>query len=336
MIDSKRQPDAYANATLNRVKLEQTWGKIRVKPLRDLLTVELICSRMIHLTKSPFEMELSMSDVPQGDSGNSTVRMVLLVVAVVFMIGSIIFMVQAQSRISDLEKNQIAAQKDIAQKLDEMNGKTRASINVLADKVGMTHKELSRKATDIQAAEKATETRLMADEETTKKQFGEVSGEVNGVKGEVTKVSADVTDTRNDLATTKGKLEHAIGDLSKHSELIATNHDELEYLKHRGDRDYFEFTLQKGKDPTHLSIISLQLKKTDPKKSKFTMYVLAEDKKIEKKDRTVNEPLQFYTGRERQLFEVVVNSMDKDHVTGYLSTPKNAATAQMPSHGATQ
>jgi chromosome segregation ATPase len=277
-----------------------------------------------------------MSEAPQGDSGNSTVRIILMVVGVVFMIGSIIFMVQAQSRIAELEQHQLAAQKDMAQKFDDLGGKTRASINVLADKVGMTHKELSRKASDIQAAEKATETRLRADEESTKQQFGAVSGEVNGVKGEVTKVSADVTDTRNDLATTKGKLEHAIGDLSKHSELIATNHDELEFLKHRGDRDYFEFTLRKGKEPTHLSIISLQLKKTDPKKSKFTMYVLAEDKKIEKKDRTINEPLQFYTGRERQLFEVVVNSVDKDHVTGYLSTPKNAATAQMPSHGATQ
>jgi chromosome segregation ATPase len=281
-------------------------------------------------------MELSMSEAPQGDSGNSTVRIILMVVGVVFMIGSIIFMVQAQSRIAELEQHQLAAQKDMAQKFDDLGSKTRASINVLADKVGMTHKELSRKASDIQAAEKATETRLRADEESTKQQFGAVSGEVNGVKGEVTKVSADVTDTRNDLATTKGKLEHAIGDLSKHSELIATNHDELEFLKHRGDRDYFEFTLRKGKEPTHLSIISLQLKKTDPKKSKFTMYVLAEDKKIEKKDRTINEPLQFYTGRERQLFEVVVNSVDKDHVTGYLSTPKNAATAQMPSHGATQ
>ena len=277
-----------------------------------------------------------MSEAPQGDSGNSTVRIILMVVGVIFMIGSIIFMVQAQSRIAELEQHQVAAQKDMAQKFDDLGSKTRASINVLADKVGMTHKELSRKASDIQAAEKATETRLRADEESTKQQFGAVSGEVNGVKGEVTKVSADVTDTRNDLATTKGKLEHAIGDLSKHSELIATNHDELEFLKHRGDRDYFEFTLKKGKEPTHLSIISLQLKKTDPKKSKFTMYVLAEDKKIEKKDRTINEPLQFYTGRERQLFEVVVNSVDKDHVTGYLSTPKNAATAQMPSHGASQ
>ncbi len=277
-----------------------------------------------------------MSEVPQAESGSSTVRIILMVVAVVFMIGSIIFMVQAQSRIAELEQHQIATQKDVAQKFDELGSKTRASINVLADKVGITHKELTRKASDIQAAEKATESRLMADEESTKKQFGAVSSEVNGVKGDVTKVSADVTDTRNDLATTKGKLEHAIGDLSKHSELIATTHDELEYLKHRGDRDYFEFTLRKGKDPTHLSIISLQLKKTDSRKNKFTLYVMAEDKKIEKKDRTINEPLQFYTGRERQLFEVVVNTVDKETVTGYLSTPRNAATAQMPGHGATQ
>ncbi|MGH9570650.1 MAG: hypothetical protein ACRD4F_13470, partial [Candidatus Angelobacter sp.] len=129
------------------------------------------------------------------------------------------------------------------------------------------------------------------------------------------------------------KLEHAMGDLSRHSELIATTHDELELLKHRGDRDYFEFTLHKGKDPTRLSIVSLQLKKTDRKKNKFTLYVIAEDKKIEKKDRTINEPLQFYTGRERALFEVVVNIVDKNTVSGYLSAPRNVASMQMPGHG---
>src|SRR5262249_59254694 len=176
-------------------------------------------------------------------------------------------------------------------------------------------------------------TRLKADEESTKEQLGAVTPEVSGVRGERGKVGADVTDTKNDLASTKTRLEHAIGDINKHSELIATSHDELELLKHRGDRDYFEFTLKKDKAPTHLSIVSLELKKTDPKKNKFTLYVLADDKKIEKKDRTINEPLQFYTGRERSLFEVVVNTVDKDTVTGYLSTPKNVAANQMPSHG---
>lgn len=277
-----------------------------------------------------------MSDMPHHDGGSSVVRTILLVVAVIYIVGSAIFMVQAQLRISDLEQAQAAEGKEVAKKLEEANGQTRASLNVLAEKLGMTHKELSKKTTDLQTAEKATETRLKADEESTKEQIGAVNGEVSGVKGQVVKVSADVTDTRNDLEATKGKLEHAIGDLNKHSELIATTHDELEVLKHRGDRDYFEFTLHKGKDPTRLSIVSLQLKKTDPKKSKFTLYVMAEDKKIEKKDRTINEPLQFYSGRERALFEVVVNAVNKDTVTGYLSTPRSVATTQIPSHGAEQ
>jgi len=277
-----------------------------------------------------------MSEMPQHDGGSSVVRKILLVVAAIYVVGSGLFMFEAQLRISDLEKAQAAEQKEVAKKLEESSGQTRASLNVLAEKLGMTHKELSKKTTDIQTAEQATETRLKADEQSTKEQIGAVNGEVSGVKGQVVKVSADVTDTRNDLEATKGKLEHAIGDLNKHSELIATTHDELETLKHRGDRDYFEFTLHKGKDPTRLSIVSLQLRKTDPRKSKFTLYVMAEDKKIEKKDRTINEPLQFYTGRERALFEVVVNAVNKDTVTGYLSTPRSAATTQMPSHGAEQ
>jgi len=272
-----------------------------------------------------------MSEVPQND-GNSVVRTILMVVAGVFVIGSVIFMVQAQIRISDMEKRQAAAQQEILKKMTETNAQTHASINVLADRLGMTHKQLSKETSSLQAKELATESRLKADEESTKQQFGAVATEVNGVKGDLTKVGADVTDTKNDLATTKGKLEHAIGDLNKHSELIATSHEELELLKHKGDRDYFEFTLKKDKDPTRLSIVSLQLKKTDPKKSKFTLYVMADDKKIEKKDRTINEPLQFYTGRDRNLFEVVINTVDKNTVTGYLSTPKNVASSQMPSH----
>jgi FlaG/FlaF family flagellin (archaellin) len=294
------------------------------------LTQQQFCSTMIGRNPTPL-LEITMSEVPH-DGGSPVVRNVLMVLAVVYLIGTVIFMVQAQGRINDLEKKQAAAQTELVKKMTESNAQMKAQLNVLADRAGMNHKELSKKAQELQAKELETATRLKVDEETTKQQIGAVTSDVNGVKGEVVKVSADVTDTKNDLAVTKGKLDHAIGDLNKHSELIATSHDELEMLKHRGDRDYFEFTLHKEKTPTHLSIVSLQLKKTDPKKSKFTLYVLAEDKKIEKKDRTINEPLQFYTGRDRALFEVVVNTVDKNTVTGYLSTPKNVATTQMPSH----
>jgi hypothetical protein len=270
------------------------------------------------------------------DGGSNLVRYILLGAAVVYVAGSIFFMVQAQNRLTDLENRQKSVQQEMAKKVDDANGQTRASIEVIADKVGITQKDLAKKASVLQTEEAATQQRLKADEEATKTQFTAVNGAVDGVKGQVNKVSADVSDTRNDLAATKGKLETAIGDINKHSELIATNHDQLEQLKHKGERDYVEFTLYKGKDPTRIASVSLQLKKVDPKKGQYTLYVMADDKKIEKKDRALNEPLQFYTGRDRNLFEVVVNAADKNAVSGYMSTPKNMAANVVPDPRAAQ
>jgi len=108
------------------------------------------------------------------------------------------------------------------------------------------------------------------------------------------------------------------------SGLIARTAEELDILKRKGDRNYYEFTLNKGAAPTPVGTISLQVKKTDAKKSKFNLIVLADDKTIEKKDKTVNEPLQFYTGRDRMLYEVVVNLVDKNKISGYMATPKGA------------
>src|SRR5438270_477900 len=100
--------------------------------------------------------------------------------------------------------------------------------------------------------------------------------------------------------------------------------EDLEVLKHKGDRNYYEFTLKKSKTPQPVSTVSLLLKKADQKKGKFTLNVIADDKSIEKKDRNMNEPLQFYTGRDRMLYELVVFTIAKDQVSGYISTPKNA------------
>jgi hypothetical protein len=98
-------------------------------------------------------------------------------------------------------------------------------------------------------------------------------------------------------------------------------------LKHKGDRNYYEFTLLRGAKPQPVSTVSLQLKKTDAKKGKFTMNVTSDDKTIEKKDRNVAEPIQFYSGRDHLLFELVVWTVDKNKATGYLSTPKRRACA---------
>ena len=144
------------------------------------------------------------------------------------------------------------------------------------------------------------------------------------IADEVGNVKTDVASTRSDLEATKAKLEKTIGDLGVQSGLIAHTAEELEILKRKGDRNYYEFALNKGANPSPVGTISLQLKKTDAKKNKFNLMVMADDKTIEKKDKTINEPLQFYTGRDHMLYEVVVNTVEKNKITGYLATPKNA------------
>jgi septal ring factor EnvC (AmiA/AmiB activator) len=266
-----------------------------------------------------------MSYENYNEPGSTIVRNIILGMVGVYIVASAIFLVLAFNRIEDLQQKQAKAEEQMQGmklKVDDSTTQTRSSINALAQKMGVTRQELAKRADALQRQEKDIASRVEAGEEQTKQQFGAVSGEVTGVKTDVGKVKDDMAATQADLAATKAKLENAVGDLNKQSELIATTHDQLEVLKHKGDRNYFEFTLIKGKDPTHVATVGLQLKNVDPKKSQFTLYVMADDKRIEKKDRTINEPLQFYTGRDHNLFEVVVNTMDKKTVTGYLVTPK--------------
>lgn len=117
-------------------------------------------------------------------------------------------------------------------------------------------------------------------------------------------------------------LRKAMGDMGVMSGLIATNADELKQLKELGDRNYYEFDLRKAKQPAKVGDILLRVTKTDTKRNRFTIEVIADDKKVEKKDRTLNEPIQFYTLSARQPYELVVNNVQKDRIVGYLATPK--------------
>ena len=247
-------------------------------------------------------------------------RNVLLAIAGLYVLGSLYAMFDMHGRIWRTEAKQEAAAAE-AVKQAKVNDRLLATTEALGAKLGMTEKDLAARTAELQRQQKASESRITQKQE---KAIGEVSGQVAGVKSEVGGVKTDVATTRTELEATKAKLERTIGDLGLQSGLIARNREDLEALKRRGERNYFEFTLTKGASPTPLSSISLQLKKADQKKSKFTLNVLADDRTIEKKDKTMMEPLQFYTGRDRQLFEVVVFTVEKNKVTGYLSTPKSA------------
>ena len=175
--------------------------------------------------------------------------------------------------------------------------------------------QLSKEQAKAQQETRAELTKVneVANSATTK--IGEVSTEVGSVKTEV-------ASTKSELEKTIANLKRVQGDLSQQGSLIATNGTELSALKALGERNYFEFNLRKTKDPQKVGDIALVLKKADQKKNRYTVEVLADDKRVEKKDRTVNEPVQFMTSKARQPYEIVVNQVNKDQIAGYLATPK--------------
>jgi DNA anti-recombination protein RmuC len=212
----------------------------------------------------------------------------------------------------------------LAADLRETDARLKVTADELGKSLGLTQKQMDARAQQIIAHEAAENKRLETAQKETAQQVTAVSSEVSNVKTDVGGVKTDVAKTQSDLAGALSQLQSMKGDLSDHSSLIARNHDELEVLKHKGDRNYYEFTLSKG-DKKPVGTVSLELKKTDAKKSKFTVVIYADDKRYEKKDRNVNEPLQFYSGKDPALYEIVVNSISsKNQIAGYLSTPKTA------------
>jgi TonB family protein len=117
-------------------------------------------------------------------------------------------------------------------------------------------------------------------------------------------------------------LRDEIGDLGIKSDMIAYNHDALEILKQRGGRKYYEFTLDKGAQPLSISNVMLHLKDSDPKHGKVSLSVIADQKTMQKRNRNIREPIQFYSSG--SLYELVMWSVGKDNATGYLSTPTTA------------
>jgi DNA anti-recombination protein RmuC len=209
--------------------------------------------------------------------------------------------------------------------LRETNARLEVATDELKTSLGLTQKQLDARAAEITAREAADAQRLSSAERQTAQQVTAVSSQVSDVKTDVGGVKTDVAKTQSDLADAVSQLTSMKGDLSSHSSLIARNHDELEILKHKGDRDFYEFTLTKGQRKP-VGTVSLELKKADAKKSKFTLVVYSDDKEYEKKDRNLNEPLQFYSGKDPLLFEIVVNSVGAKNssISGYLSAPKSA------------
>src|SRR5215469_1910924 len=268
--------------------------------------------------------------VPETHEGGSqaahtAVWVKALIVVLAVGLGTASFMLyRVSERLAAVQAKQIAADSQLLDQITAAKADLKSSTAALAAQLGMTQKQLEQRSATLRHEQQAAEERIASEQ---KQQLSAVNGEVAGVKGQVGDVKNEADSTRSDLESTRQKLEKTIGDLNLQSGLVAHTREDLETLKHKGDRNYYEFTLAKNsKRPTPVGTVSLQLRKTDAKHGKFTLDVISDDKTITKKDKTLFEPLQFYSGKDRNLFEIVIFTMEKDKVTGYLSAPKAAPT----------
>lgn len=245
-----------------------------------------------------------------------------LVVLLMLMVGGMGYLVYAtQTHYTELTEdlqdvnNQLAVLDARSAQLEDSSAVLQGKLEVTSDKLGLTQRDLRR-------------ARSLA-EQNRKQQRADVakfSNELQATKTEMATVQGDVQEAQQTIEETMSQLERTMGDLGIQSGLVASNKEELEALRQRGTRNYYDFELTKSKRYTRVGEISLRLNKSDQKRQKYTVTVLANDKRIEKKDKTLLEPVQFYQQGTRNLLEVVVFEITKNRVAGYLSAPKDSTT----------
>jgi chromosome segregation ATPase len=191
-----------------------------------------------------------------------------------------------------------------AEKLDQQSQELRGQLE-------QQQQQVTGQIADLKDATSQADTKIAA-----------VSTDVDGVKSDVNGVKTDVASTKDGLEKTGADLKRAMGDMGVMSGLIATNSKDLQSLRELGERNYVEFDLGKGKMQQKIGDVVLTLRKSDPKHNRYTVAVAADDKIVEKRDRTINEPVQVYVHNSKQPYEIVVNQVTKDGIVGYLATPK--------------
>jgi chromosome segregation ATPase len=265
---------------------------------------------------------------------------ILFGIVVALVAANVYLFMQVNKLKTDLTK----AQTDLSAELDKVRETTsvttqsnRRTVESLRDQLQSARRQAAMAAGEakIEALKKVDETRQRLEsaqaqaQAQVKAELGEVKQAADVTNTKVAAVGTEVSGVKTEVATTKSQLEKTVadlhrmsGDLDGHGTLIATNAKELSALRTLGERNYIEFTVHRSKEPQKVGDVFMQLKKADPKRNRYTIELKADDKTVEKKDRTVNEPLQFMVSKARQPYEIVVNDVRKDEIVGYLAVPK--------------
>ena len=212
------------------------------------------------------------------------------------------------------QQSQEALTQRLAQ-AEQTNAQMQGELNLVGDKLKLTENQVAAARSQVKQT-RADYTKKLTDVETTLA--------TKASSDDVKAIGTDVNGVKTDLDATKGNLQSLRGE---HGELIARNHEELEQLKRMGERDYFEFTLNGKGQKQRVGTTQVELRGASAKKHQFTVALYVDDMRLEKKNKSVNEPIYFYANGSRQPMELVVNKVSDKSVTGYLSAPKAIAAS---------
>jgi chromosome segregation ATPase len=269
---------------------------------------------------------------PEEHSGAPRWMTFAVVVLAAISLAAVGFGYQAVSQARGLEKGRASLEEEVAglhrsldtidnrlAQTEDINAKVQGELNVVTDRLKLTQGELARARKQARDIKEQYDKQIAEMEDAIESELStKASAE------DLKNLSGDVGNVRNDLDATKQNFQMARGELGT---LIARNHEEIEVLRRMGQRDYHEFNLTRKGQREKLGNVTVELRGTNQKRNQFTVALYVDDMRLEKKNRSVNEPIYFYTAGSRAPLELVVNKVEKNRITGYVSVPKTLAAS---------
>jgi len=224
--------------------------------------------------------------------------------------------------VSSLRETSTVTNQTQQKRLETIREELEAARRQASVAAGQAKTEATKRAEELSRELAAEQARQKQEQQKVKQELSHVAQAAQQNEASIGQVDTAVKQAKSDIDKTIEALKAVTGDLGVQSGLVATNAKELAALKALGERNYYEFDIRKTKRPVRVGDISLKLRKTHKEKGRFTLQVIADDRMVEKKDRTINEPLQFYVSSAKQPYELVINKVQKNRIIGYLATPK--------------
>ena len=225
-----------------------------------------------------------------------------------------------QTMTAQIKTSEQAVQQDVSSLKDRLaqdekaNADLQGDLTVVTKKLKITQGQLKNSREEAAKLNDATTQKLTALDTSVHTELA-----TKATTDDVKTVDTKVGGVQTDLNSTKEDLKMARSEMGT---LIARNHDEIDQLRRLGERDYVEFNVDGKNKPVKVGNMTVELKGVNEKSNRFTVTMTVEDKKFEKKNRALNEPIFFYTSGARFPEEMVINKVGKNTVSGYVSIPK--------------